>query len=110
MATFPWAEAMPSSYFVSPLAVISSGCLCVPACPNAEAQAQNNPKTVKTSLRIAGCEATEGVTCCKGKRVTKPGRSGRDSKPGHLLVKPARRDESALHGPRTSLARESLSA
>src|SRR3954470_11005074 len=101
MATFPWAEAMPSSYFVSPLAVISRGCLSVPACPNAEAQAQNNPKTVKTSLRIAGCEATEGGTCCKGKRGAEPLRSGRDSKPGYLLVKPACRDESALHEART---------
>jgi hypothetical protein len=54
---------------VSPLAVISIGCFSVPACPNAEAQAQNNPKIVKTSLRIAGCEATERAPPCKGKRA-----------------------------------------
>jgi hypothetical protein len=33
------------------------GCFSVPACPNAVAQAQNNPKTGKNSLRIAGGEA-----------------------------------------------------
>src|SRR3954469_4018005 len=69
MATFPWAVARPFSYFVSPEAVISIGCLSEPACPNAGAQAQNNPKTVKTSLRIAGCEATEGGQGCKGENA-----------------------------------------
>src|SRR5947207_6642596 len=43
------------------------GCFSVPTCPNAHVEAQNNPRTSKNSLRIAGCEATEGAACCKGK-------------------------------------------
>src|SRR5205085_4472699 len=70
MATSPWAVARPFSYLVSPLAVISIGCFSVPAWPNAAAQAQNNPKTVKTSLRIVGCEVTEAPAPCKGKTAS----------------------------------------
>jgi hypothetical protein len=59
----PW----PASVARSPLAVISTGCFSVPTCPNAHEQAQKRPKTGKSSLRIAGCEATEGGRRCKGK-------------------------------------------
>jgi hypothetical protein len=52
---------------VSPLAVISIGCFSVPACPNADEQAQRRAKNGESSLRIAGCEATEGADGCKGK-------------------------------------------
>src|SRR5947209_12513259 len=67
MATSPWAVARPSSYFVSPLEVISIGFFSVPASAQARDEAQSMRKNVKNGLRIAGCEATEGGLRCKGK-------------------------------------------
>jgi hypothetical protein len=57
---------------VSPLAVISIGCFSVPAWPNAHEEAQKTAKTGKSSLRIAGCEVTEGTAPCKGKTPLDP--------------------------------------
>ena len=61
------------------------GCFSVPACPNAEAQAQIPRKTVKTSLRIAGCKVTEGEARRKGKRASVTALRF-EEKPGDLLV------------------------